>query len=427
MVFVNKRIALLLMVLILLTCSGCIQPESAETPEKPTPIGSEVWETMPQLTYGVMEYEKLQILPWNSGRCEATSFNRMAETKNGFYMPLNISVLHYADKTDLSLWLPVCSKPDCQHGDTGCDAYMASTDFVIKNNRIYYQQLGSALPELYSDSTDYFLVSMAEDGGDKRFEFAFNEYIPSTPTHSIVLLTSQGWYYNMVEMDAYGAYTAHAYRVTESGWEEYAKVNNWGGSSSQLQSTLPFINLWGDRMFTNTILNPSQQVFYRDNGDELEMVDTNDLPVKYAYLSGDTLRFFRINDGYYDRNIKTGEEIKLADAQLENSFANIVLPNCILESTLMTYLLEGNAKNLPEGTVHAMRLFDGKVWRDVLLPENLRNANSTTFLKVVCITSDSIIFSSKDMADYMNRTKNTYYILDLTAEELAIEYLMTSR
>lgn len=93
----------------------------------------------------------------------------------------------------------------------------------------------------------------------------------------------------------------------------------------------------------------------------------------------------------------------------------------------MTYLLEGNAKNLPEGTVHAMRLFDGKVWRDVLLPENLRNANSTTFLKVVCITSDSIIFSSKDMADYMNRTKNTYYILDLTAEELAIEYLMTSR
>ena len=74
----KKLLTILLALVLLISASGCAEEEKA-----PAPIGSEVWETMPQLSYGVMEYEKLQILPWNSGRCEATSFYRMAETETG--------------------------------------------------------------------------------------------------------------------------------------------------------------------------------------------------------------------------------------------------------------------------------------------------------------------------------------------------------
>ena len=84
-------------ILLLLTVfSGCDAEEKA-----PAPIGSAVWETMPQLTYGTMEYEKLAILPWNSGRCEATSYDTLAETNQGFYLIDASNRLLYADKADL--------------------------------------------------------------------------------------------------------------------------------------------------------------------------------------------------------------------------------------------------------------------------------------------------------------------------------------
>lgn len=56
-------------------------------------------------------------------RCAETSEYHMAETEQGFYM-MSGGYLYYADKTDVSKWMPVCSKPNCTHdGNTeGCDA-----------------------------------------------------------------------------------------------------------------------------------------------------------------------------------------------------------------------------------------------------------------------------------------------------------------
>jgi len=414
---------IMLLVMLLGMLSGC-----AEEEKQPAPIGSEVWETMPQLTYGVMEYEKLQILPWNNGRCEATSYNTMAETYKGFYLARSVMGfagyrLYYADKTKLALWVPVCAAPNCDHNRDDCSAYMNYEQFVAKDGRIYYQLMIEGT-QYDRDNCCFGLMSMSEAGGDIAVVQWLSD-LPTTRASEMPLLTSQHWLYNVHEIDAQGNYTAYSYRRTDAGWEDMVKVENYE-DTVQLR-TAKYDLLHGDPVFQNGVLGMKSGIYYLYRGDELVQVDLTGFPINGSYLSGDVLRFFRFNDGYYDVNIKTGEEVRLADAQLENSYASIMLPNCIIESTLITYLMEDNNKNLPEGTEHALRLFDGKTWWEVELPNDLRTANNSTYLWPLSVTSDSIIFFSKNMADIMNLSATHYYILDLTADELKIEFVMTAR
>ena len=53
------------------------------------------------LTYGVFEADKLEVLPWDSGRSESTTAHKVAEVENGYYFLYNL-YLYYADKTDLT-------------------------------------------------------------------------------------------------------------------------------------------------------------------------------------------------------------------------------------------------------------------------------------------------------------------------------------
>ena len=414
--FLSGLISILLLLTVL---SGCGEEEKA-----PAPIGSEVWETMPQLTYGVMEYEKLQILPWNSGRAEATSFYRLAETESGFYSFFETPRLEYADKEDLQTWVPVCSKADCKHQrGSQCSAQMGTDSFVIRNDRIYFARFDS-LPEVYSGPSDCILISITPNGTDMRFEFTFDKDYPATVAQSGALLTGTHWYRNVVALNQDGSYTAYCYRVGNEGTAEPVQVENWENSGSALFSNW-LLKLYGDTVVHNGVLSADRNLYSPVSGEDAQPLDTSVLPVKLAYLSGDTLRFFRTNDGYYDMNIKTGEEVKLAEPQLENSFANIVLPNCILESTLMTYLAPNNQAGLPEGEVHAMRLFDGAVWRDVALPAQLQNADAKTFVTVLGVASDCVILYSRNMSTYNLNRVTEYYIIDLTADELTAEHMMT--
>lgn len=63
-------------------CFCCPAVPGEETPEIPE---TEIWETAPVLTYGVMTYEKLEILPWYAGRAEAVKRNYCAETELSMY------------------------------------------------------------------------------------------------------------------------------------------------------------------------------------------------------------------------------------------------------------------------------------------------------------------------------------------------------
>lgn len=410
----NRNAVLVLLLVCVLFCA-CGAEGDADS------MGSEVWETMPALTYGEMDSEKLQILEWNNGRCEATSKDATVETENGYYMFIGSTFLQYADKNNLSNWLPVCNKPNCLHQDQACNAYTASLAIVIKDNRIYYQIDADAVPELYSGGAGFLLVSMKPDGTDKRFEFAFDEYTPHTMAKSTAMLTSQNWIYSFAELNDDGTQTARSYRITEKGVEEYPAIEN----VEDFRIGFRPIKAWGDRVFGSPVLSESPNVFHRYCDGQLQAIDLTDMHTDFSYISGNTLRYFNINDGYYDINIETGETRKIADAQLQNSFANIVLPNCIIESTLMAYLVDYNADHYTEGTTHRMQLFDGESWREVVLPDELANANGMTFVLVQCVTSDSIILYSRDLSTYRTEPITNYYIIDLTTEDLAMELFLS--
>ena len=108
-------------------------------------------------------------------RCAETSEYHMAETEQGFYM-MSGGYLYYADKTDVSKWMPVCSKPNCTHdGNTeGCDAALGGRGFRLQNGRVYFY----ASYSFYGGDGGVALASISAGGGDRRLEKAISATLP---------------------------------------------------------------------------------------------------------------------------------------------------------------------------------------------------------------------------------------------------------
>ena len=104
-----------------------------------------------------------------------------------------------------------------------------------------------------------------------------------------------------------------------------------------------------------------------------------------AYFAGNVIRYFESGYGYYDVDITTGEETYLAAARLKNSKATILLPNCVVETTL-------GSPTHPAGEEHALEIFDGEQWHRVTLPEELQYGKNLTFFSPVSVASDCILF-----------------------------------
>ena len=413
----KKLLSLFLAALMLLTFAGC-----AEEEKLPAPIGSQVWENAPSLTWGQLESPGLEITQWNSGRCEYTSFNSWAETETGYYVSTGSHLL-YADKSDLNNWVAVCNRPDCQHSGYDCNAYIQYWEFVVSNGRIYYQVMTGSAPELYNGDAQFFLASMAPDGTDKRFEYAYEENTPATATRYMSYLCDSFYMYNIVGMDNEGVETAFSVTVKPNGETVVVSKENFE-NPSRLGATMMSgrrYPLYGDRLLFSGILCRSDKEFLRVADGFETAVNTGGRPVTYAYVSGNILRFFRPNDGYYDLNMETGEEIKLAEAQLKNSFACIALPNCILETTLMAYSAGNTAEYYEEGMTHEMRLFDGSGWKTVKLPAELAAAGGKIQMRVQAVCSDRIILSVVDLA--VSSHTVSYYTIDLRAENPELVFL----
>ena len=421
----NRRIlALACMFMFLL--SGCQIGGKA-----PGITESQVWETMPALTYGEMQYEKLCVLPWYSGRTEATSFNMWAEAEDGYYAHLLPNLL-YADKADLENWVPVCNNPGCHHEAEHCSAYMGYEQFLIHDGRIFITQPQDYYKGDGAELTGYVLMGMDRDGSNKKLEYAFERQDPSSTARSIIAnISNQGFFYCEYVLNTDGTHTRYLYRVNAGGAETVLKtdtgdeyISGYGGLSLGIGEAL-----YGDRYlivgnrFSEHFENTQ---FYRLLENDMELLDIQALSFDQrtlggAYLSGDIIRCYRQNDGYYDINIRTGEEIKVADAQLQDAGAFIVLPNCVLESTMGWENYEGEGVP-PSGGEHQLMLFDGERWRSVELPEELRTADAGQCIAVEAVTSDTIIVGAYNLFTRQKIRKSTYYTIDLSQEELKMEY-----
>ena len=375
----NRRILQILALLLglLMLLPGCNQEEQPDViPD------SGAWKDIPQLNFGTLEYEKLSKLPWDSGRADGTGHYRIVETAKGYYYLLNLK-LYYADKNDLHTWIPVCGKPNCGHatGDIHCDAYVSGNTFLFHDGRIAFSDVISKFRHLYpGDADGKALFSKAVDGSDLRLEYVIEEGLISGGGRLSDYLSPHHWIYNVSQLQKDGTSVAKVFRRTEEKQELLYEETLREFDSSAIP-----IFISGDCVFYNALLGDWDTVQRVEDG-KLVTVDLGEHMETACYLSGDILRIFRPNDGYYDVNLTTGEEVFVCKAQLENSVVSMPLPNCIIETTLWS-------KDHPKEQPHKLVFFDGQQWHDLTLPEEMRVTAEESGLLLCSVGSDRILIS----------------------------------
>lgn len=404
-----KRLLWLFVLCLLL--AGCEKEKTVEITE------SLVWETVPGVTYGVLESERLTLEPWYGGRAENVSQGTMAETELGYYWAVG-SFLRYADKADLTNWVVVCNQPTCKHslswsyGDTECNAsYIANV--LIRSGRIYYTVTDSV------PGTKGFgevVVSRAPDGTDYRVEYYIEEQLfGDAEGGGVSVLTPTQCLTTASKLQPDGRLWNTVYRTTAAGTE---KLSDWISDDPNLM--LHFhLSTYGEEAFAAWHLDDTGKTLYRFRDGELEPLSVEK---ETGYLSGDTMRYFLTGEGYYDRNVITGERVFLAEPRLKNSTAFLLLPNCIVETNLYyNTLASGNGPG-------AIEIFDGQEWKKVALPPELEESTNI-YTHSYVVTSNDIFFLAqekptpiqtvKDKGTY--RLMGTVYRIDLTREEWTAE------
>ena len=395
----KKFVCLLLAVLLLLCgCSG--EEMSQETPEKndvlqEIPGQSNVWKETPQLIPGQLEYDRLSVEPWYCGRLEFTGRGRWAETEQGYYYyDAGTSLLKYADKTDLSKWVPVCNKPTCAHSQTvlGCNAILGGNTFLIREGRIYFcTDTGGKNEELYMEEGDaHVIASRALDGTDLRMEYYIEEAVMPRGGITTYLLTPNHWILTASVFNPDGTYTNRVYRRTETALEILAESttteqNIYMTGDFMILDGMMYVVALGDEFFCSDLLtqqrgDPQGSVYRYVNG-QLERLDISGYEWQARYLSGNTLRLYRPNDGFYDLDLTTRQETKVTDSQLPDAGGSLRLPNCITERNDEKFLL-----------------FDGESWREVQIPEELRGQT----WHVEAVASDRILFACYESSDRLH-------------------------
>ena len=404
----------------LLILFGC-QKEPAEVKYQ------EVWEHMPELNYGVLEYEPLEVLPWYAGRCEATAdltwgHPIWAETELGFYTLLD-SRLYYADKANMGNWVVVCNQPDCKHssewryGDPVCNAGVASNSFLMVNGRLLSEESSYKYSQFRLEQGECtILLGRGPDGTDWRREYyAENTVMTTEGVSRSSILNYEYWLQLLTIPNADGSFTAKLFCTTKDG-DFLLTEKQLEYSLSQIvmpgvyaevevdgQTALMLKNPKGDKIFSTTLFDDALTVAYRIRDGKLETPDIMAYADQWEYLSGDILRLHREGEGIYDVNLLTGEEVKVTDDR--GGYISVYLPNCITSVWR------------DEDGYH-MELFDGQKWRTVAVPEEARDVSFT----VQCIASDRILLRSTDAYTVYDDRQNHIWQIMLDREELEIEY-----
>ena len=348
-------------------------------------------------------------------RCAETSEYCMAETEQGFYR-MSSGYLYYADKTDVSKWMPVCSKPNCTHdGNTeGCDAALGGRGFRLQNGRVYFY----ASYSFYGGDGGVALASISAGGGDRRLEKAISATLPGVGGQWRNCMSSVGDVLFCSGMNEAGTFDNVAVLVQDGEERVLARGNTEEINYSFLGTTTHAEHIGGDLAIAY-LLNDGQEdegtVLYHIGEEELKALgDTADLGLGVmqnwdmvgAYLQGTTFQAYLPNDGYYDVDLATGERVKTMDVRMADSWGWHLTEQYILESPLLKRQPE-SPPELGEGP-HGMELYDGETWRPVKLPEELEQAQGTPELLPEALTSDRIFLT---WPDNENKVSRLYQIL----------------
>ena len=156
-------------------------------------------------------------------------------------------------------------------------------------------------------------------------------------------------------------------------------------------------------------------------GEELVGFDKKYVPETGGFISGTTLRIFKEDKGYFDIDVTTGKQVKVADNRIKNSTGFILAPNCVIESNAFGFTYEKRT-----GPVQ-VEVFDGESWRSVQLPEEWQDPSTDNWLEILGITSDSIWVYGRNEEVYLDDWghPSDLYRIPLDKEELVMEYCFT--
>lgn len=372
------------------------------------------------LTFGVLETKKLDVLSWDSGRCETNTAHRMAETENGYYYVVSfggMSFLHYADKSNMAYWVPVCNKPACSHyrNTYTCNAGICGQWVVLRDGRLYFSDMTDRskypIPGYHMGT---LIASSALDGTDRKLAYLIEDALLLSGGIEVGRLVGDKWIQGKSDIDLDGNTASRMFVLDENGLRELdipsdVKLN--------LYESYVFL-IWGDPYFECNALSSSQLLTFHEN--EIVGVDMKYIPETGGYISGTTLRIFKENRGYFDIDVTSGKQVKLTDNRIKNSTGMILAPNCIVESNIFGF----NYKTRKEAV--QMEIFDGQTWHNVQIPKELQDLPDNQWLQMVGITSDSI-FLHKYTSKRTIGIYETYdlYRIPLGKEQYCLEFCFT--
>ena len=342
----------------------------------------------PAFTPGTLESDLLTVQNGNYARTSRTTDGTFLEYGSGYYY-MSCSYLYIADFRDLNNWLLVCDDPDCKHGIVGCSA---RTDHVYMNDeyRLFFVASPANYKYLLGDIfvngrlPMFMIVSMDLTGNDPKMEHIFEDSAPKTGNcGGSAYLGNTGYSICVIDFETDGSMSGSMYLADKAyGAKEFTELNS---SVSYARSR----NIFGESIFEVSSHNDATFAWFVDG--ELKTVELEGYPLQGAFWSENTVRFYRTNDGYYDYDLQTGQETRIADAQVDDAAAWIIEPNCILETTLFE---SSDADERASVRTHTMKLFDGQTWHDVTLPDDI--ASGRTRIEFQALTSDSIILNTPD-------------------------------
>ncbi len=407
-----KKSVLLLLLVFLLHFSAC-GTNTPKTTETPTGI--------PQNNEAVQGENPSSLQPLvleipAEDRCAMTSNCRFAETAHGYYM-LRTDYLFYADKVDLSNWVLVCNKPSCDHKRDSCDAFtnifwpiddgfFYITDCIDQKNLgghyFVKRDLDGSSPQLIF--TDPILHGNT-NGATLRTDFGTKDSF----YRCITAMQEDGnWNCLVLRADQHGVRTlfSSVYPPATTGGIPLPWIHNGAASirgDLVLESQFPLDGTpdenkedWASREFN---------LYYQVYGDSIRALKLSENCDLYgAYISGNSLWHYHMNDGFYYMDLSTGEEVKIADAAYENAYGHCVDGKHMVECSLS---VPGYTRDATEAK---MRYFDGETWHELELPEHW---NPQYKFRVLAGASDRIVFTVDDDAErsYDRQQELGYIIL----------------
>lgn len=338
--------------------------------------------------------------------CAETSRYQMAETDTGYYLVMWES-LYYADKGDLSNWVLVCNEPECEHMGANCPADVFYLPyFNLKDGKL--QTLRSSAVFTEATSGNMALYTMNTDGTALSME----REIPGTDSQGAAR-TLSGW------MNKEHVYLVQCLLDKNGNWVNSVICSGEDGTNTLFSSTtsseivgdnslVPFLR--GDNVFClDVIAYPESdgQHFYRLTPDGYEDVSAvAEYTYSGAYLKDNILLHYVQNEGYFETDITDGTSQKRYSHQLEDAMAYHMTEDVLVEMNF-------HWRNTPE--TPQMKVYDGKKWHSVALPDSVRELSGCNWFPL-SLTSQHLFFYVDNQAAFTTEL----YFVDLTAEEYVL-------